>query len=69
MTDRERSNVTWFVKILDEAHREMMLRKGDEAEPFMRLYLMAFEAIDRPNDAQLTAYREGRFAHDTARKC
>ncbi len=61
MTDRERSLVTWLIKIMDEATKEMAVRTGEEAEPFMRLSMIAYEALDRPNESQLAAYREWKF--------
>jgi len=61
MTDREKSLVTWLVRILDQADAELAKHRTIEGEPFAHIKLIAFEALDRPSDVQLTAYREGKF--------
>lgn len=62
VTDRERSLLTWLMKIMDESAAERDRRAGSiEAEPFQRLYQHAFDALDRPTRETLRLMREGHF--------
>lgn len=61
VTDRERALITGLIRVLDQADAELAKHKTIDGEPFAHIRQIAFEGLDRPTDAQLKAYREGKF--------